>query len=382
MSARNYLSAREKPNKVEYLPYINQQKFSRRSELPVLSANAYSLNRNLFYPYCSNFSGDSVDIIERSGTPYSDFLSESETGTPDFNSEESDSSAGSVLKRNTEEATRTLADEWERIERTLYNENGEKCTRPEIIEECLQWQQLHPQFRVVGKAIPIPEKKVPYRQIEHEEVIAMNYSDYEQFSESEDRHSQSSTDITPTNSPRASSEHITDTKLSREKMFNYGPNNLSDTFSSLLQITPIHIRTPILKKRQSQSILRSEIASSRWMKSNRPDTSINLERNSAKSYISLYDTRNLSNICSLDRKMNGRINTARLRDSQLQNLYSPESHTELSSRGLYQNYGVKKVSLPPLLLEEERKKIPIASAKKQNKTRKSSTKMHIDRRYN
>lgn len=68
-------------------------------------------------------------------------------GTPDFRSEESDSSAGSALCRNTAEASKTLAAEWERIERTLYDEDGEKCNRPHIVEECKQWRQLHPQLR-------------------------------------------------------------------------------------------------------------------------------------------------------------------------------------------------------------------------------------------
>lgn len=69
------------------------------------------------------------------------------TGTPDFRSEESDSSSGSALNRNTAEATNTLAAEWERIERTLYDEDGDKSNRPQIIEECKQWKQLHPQLR-------------------------------------------------------------------------------------------------------------------------------------------------------------------------------------------------------------------------------------------
>lgn len=67
--------------------------------------------------------------------------------TPDFRSEESDSSSGSALRRSTAEATKTLADEWERIERTLYDEDGEKSSRQQIIEECKQWRQLHPQLR-------------------------------------------------------------------------------------------------------------------------------------------------------------------------------------------------------------------------------------------
>lgn len=80
MSARNYLSAREKNiNRVDCLPNISQQKKFRRSELPALSANAYNLNRNLVYSYNNNFPGDN---LERSGSPYSDFLSDSENGEP------------------------------------------------------------------------------------------------------------------------------------------------------------------------------------------------------------------------------------------------------------------------------------------------------------
>lgn len=68
-------------------------------------------------------------------------------GTPDFHSEESDSSSGSAFKRNTAEATRILQEEWDCIERTIYDEDGEKCSRPHMIEECKQWKQLHPQLR-------------------------------------------------------------------------------------------------------------------------------------------------------------------------------------------------------------------------------------------
>ncbi|XP_045526851.1 uncharacterized protein LOC123715671 [Pieris brassicae] len=376
MSARNYMSAREQNvNRGDCLPYISQQK-SRRPELSVLSANAYNLNRNLVYSY-NNFAGDS---LERSGTPYSDFLSESETSTPDFHSEESDSSAGSILKRNTAETTRVLADEWERIERTLYNEDGEKSKRPEIIEECRQWQELHPQLRILGKAISIPDKRLHYRQIEHEEVIAMHYSDYEQFSESEERHSQSSTDVTPTNSPRTSTSDIPDTKLNREKItYQYSPEiDLLDKFSSLLQIKPIQIRSPSHKKKQNQSVLRSDIASSKWMKPYRPDTSVNYGRNSAKSYISLDHTKN-SNMSSLDNRINSRVFTARLRESSLQPLHSPESYNGTFRYGQQNKYNIRKVSLPPLLREEEKKKVVVGSAKKPSKSRKSSTKLHLDR---
>lgn len=67
--------------------------------------------------------------------------------TPDLHSEESDSSSGSVLRQTTAEATKILWDEWEKIERTIYGEEGEKCTRPQMLEECRQWRQLHPQLR-------------------------------------------------------------------------------------------------------------------------------------------------------------------------------------------------------------------------------------------
>lgn len=82
-----------------------------------------------------------------SDKPYISLNLEYFTATPDFRSEESDSSSGSALRRSTAEATKTLATEWERIERTLYNEDGEKSSRPQIIEECRQWRELHPQLR-------------------------------------------------------------------------------------------------------------------------------------------------------------------------------------------------------------------------------------------
>lgn len=223
-----------------------------------------------------------------------------------------------------------------------------------------------------------------YRHIEHDEVIAMHYSDYEQFSESEERLSQSSSDVTPQNSPRVSiAEDLHEPKLYREKVtfyptFDEEPS-LPDTFCSLLQITPIQIRSPSHRKRQGTSILRSELASSRWMRNSRPDSSINCDRNSAKSFVSL-DTRNYSNALSASERnkfLNSRVVTARHRDvTRLEPLCTPDvSQNEVMRlpNGMAQHYSIRKVSLPPLLLEEEKKKVvPVGSAKKiSHKPRKS-----------
>lgn len=82
MSARNYLSAREKNFKlIDCLPSINQQKFGYRlsQELPPLSANTSKLlNRNLNYSY--DINPYLVNSVDRTGTPLSDFFSDSETG--------------------------------------------------------------------------------------------------------------------------------------------------------------------------------------------------------------------------------------------------------------------------------------------------------------
>ncbi|KAL4711703.1 hypothetical protein ACJJTC_003470 [Scirpophaga incertulas] len=389
MSARNYFSASDKNiNKVvDSLPNINSQKFSYRrgAELSAYSANTSSiLNRNLNYSYSTQSFG--IDSADRTGTPFSDFLSDSEVGTPDFRSEESDSSSGSALRRSTAEATKILAYEWERIERTLYDEDGEKCTRPQIIEECKQWRELHPQLRIVGKSIALPERRICYKQMEHDEVIAIHYSDYEQFSESEERLSQSSSDVTPQNSPRASiAEDLCEPKLSREKVSFYPHYNeeveLPDSFCSLLQITPIQIRSPANRKKQNTSILRSEIASSRWMRSSRPDSSVKCERNSAKSFVSL-DARNYCNVLSAsDRSklLNSRVVTARHRDlTRLEPLCTPEYQQYgvlKQPNGMCQQYNIRKVSLPPLLLEEEKKKVvSIGSGKKQSQKKKNGMK--------
>ncbi|KOB68043.1 S-antigen protein [Operophtera brumata] len=352
MSARNYVSVRDKNygKLMDSLPSINQQKFGYRSgqELPPVSANnSKLLNRNLNYtydrnPYLSNNS------LHRAGTPMSDFFSDSET-----------------------EATKKLTEEWSRIERTIYNEDGEKSTRPNILEE------------IVGKAIQLPEKRTSsFRQIEHDEVIAMHYDNYEQFSESEERLSQSSTDVTPQNSPRPSiasiSEDLHEPRLFREKVSfypTYDDGNLLDSFGSLLQISPIQIHSTPPKKKQNSSILKSEIASSRWMRNSRPDSSRNCDRNSAKSFVSL-DTRNYLALSASERNkiLNSRVEvTARHRElARLEPLCSPdllqESTKTQSLNSPFQCH-MRKVSLPPLLLEEEKRKV--ASAKKHNlKSRK------------
>lgn len=382
MSARNYytLSENGMGKLLNCLPNINHQKPGNRSrqELPPLSGNAGNFfNRNLNYSY--DLQPYVLDNEDRAGTPFSDFFSESETDTPDFRSEESDSSAGSALCRSTAEATKILAQEWDRIERTLYDEEGEKCTRPHIIEECKQWKQLHPHLRIVGKAIQLSEKRLSCRQFECDEVFAMHYSDYEKFSESEERLSQSSTDVTPQNSPRASVEDLHEPKLMREKLL-YPVNNeyieLPDSFCSLLQITPIQIHSPLHRKRQS---LKPEVTSSRWMRGSRPDSSVNCDRNSAKSFAS-WDTRNHGNTLSASERiafMNSRVVTAKHRDlKRLEPLCSPgmtqNDVSNLLSGNSYQ-YGVRKVSLPPLLLDERKKVASVSSAKKYSiKTKKGA----------
>ncbi|XP_014367260.2 uncharacterized protein LOC106717846 isoform X1 [Papilio machaon] len=378
MSARNFLSAREKniAKFIDCLPNISHKKCGYRSvqELPPLSANSGAfVNRNIDLSFkIKPYSDESLDRVS---TPFSDFLSDSETGTPDFRSEESDSSAGSALRRNTEVATKTLEEEWEKIERTLYNEDGEKTTRPHMLEECRQWRQLHPQLRVIGKAVPLPKNRLHYRQNEHDEVIAVHYSDYEQFSESEERLSQSSTDVTPQNSPRVSAVDY-EPRITREKISYYPKpgeeSDFEDTFSSLLQITPIQIRSPY-KKRQTHSILRSEVASSRWMRGNRPDSSVNGGRGSAKSFVSL-DTGKYS----IDGKSNnGRVVTARHREvARLEPIYTPEPPIDVMRNNPHA-YGNRKVSLPPLSMEEEKRKIAsVGSEKRIGKYKKTQTKFN------
>lgn len=196
----------------------------------------------------------------------------------------------------------------------------------------------------------------------------MHYSDYEEFSESEERLSQSSTDITPQNSPRPSADDLHEPRLTREKV-SFHPNSflepdLPDTFCSLLQITPIQIRSPSHRKRQNPTILRSEIASSRWMRSSRPESSVHCDRNSAKSFVSL-DTRNYGSIAlsasDNSKVLNGRVLTARHRElARLEPLYTPDlphSDPNKSLNSSQHQYNIRKVSLPPLHLQEEKKKV-------------------------
>lgn len=175
-------------------------------------------------------------------------------------------------------------------------------------------------------------------------------------------------------------------RLSREKVSFYpthGDEDLPNSFCSLLQITPIQIRSPSQRKKQTSSVLRSEMASSRWMRNSRPDSSLNCDRNSAKSFVSL-DTRNYMALSASDRNtiLNSRVVTARHRElARLEPLCSPEIPRESPKAMNSQQYHIRKVSLPPLLLEEEKRKV--ASAKKNNKKpRKRSQQFYqLDRRH-
>lgn len=227
----------------------------------------------------------------------------------------------------------------------------------------------------MGKAIKLPEKKLSYRNVELDETIAIHYSDHEHSTEGSERLSQSSTDVTPQNSPRASiTEDLgeNEKRLTRDKMALYSTYTdeaeLPDTFCSLLQITPIQIHSPLHRKRLKSSIVKSDIASSRWMKT-RPDSSVLSARNSAKSFISL-DTRNYSTMAlsASDRdKVMNRVVTARQRD-RLEPLRTPDTPSDMGRMSLHQ-LSVRKVSLPPLLLEEEKRKIG---------TFGSATKAHVN----
>lgn len=223
-----------------------------------------------------------------------------------------------------------------------------------------------------------------YRQSDHEEVIAMHYSDYEQFSESEERLSQSSTDVTPQNSPRCLfSEEIDEPRFLKERIPFYKHDDelgLPNDFCSLLQITPIQIRSPLQRIRHNPSILRSDIASSKWMRNSRPESSTHFERNSAKSFVSL-DTRNTKLVNGADKIIKGRVMTARQREiAKLEPLYTPPySETNRFYDGNQPNYSLRKVSLPPLLLDEEKKKANGSSAKKMFKHRKTTSKSYLDR---
>lgn len=238
----------------------------------------------------------------------------------------------------------------------------------------------------------------------------MHYSDYNEFSESEERLSQSSTDVTPQNSPRPSvCDHTNDLKvlwdktshleeqprLIRDKMITFSTGDtqgdLQDTFCSLLHITPVQIRSPSRRKRQNPSILKSEIASSRWMKSSRPDSSVNCDRNSAKSFVSL-DPRNYGNTAlsasERNKLLNSRVTTGKHRDiARLEPLFTPDiiqNEIYRIPNGTAHPYNIRKVSLPPLLLEEEKKKVSNNSGKKTSKIRKNSKNSYqLDRvRYN
>lgn len=194
---------------------------------------------------------------------------------------------------------------------------------------------------------------------------------------------------------KLSRERISDElepKLSREKVsfcttFIEEPD-IPDTFSSLLHITPIQIRSPSHRKRYNPSILKSEIASSRWMRTSRPDSSVNCDRNSAKSFVSL-DHRNYGNVAlsasERNKMINSRVLTARHRDlTRLEPLYTPEVPQNDIIRlqnGMSHQYNIRKVSLPPLLLEEEKRKVgSVSSAKKHSKSRKTLSKTHhLDR---
>lgn len=250
----------------------------------------------------------------------------------------------------------------------------------------------------MGKAIQLPDKRPGQRTIEYDEVVAMHYSDYNEFSESEERLSQSSTDVTPQNSPRPSvcdntndlkvlwdkTSHLEDQpRLLRDKLLTFSTGDsqrdLQDTFCSLLHITPVQIRSPSHRKRQNPSILKSEIASSRWMKSSRPDSSLNCDRNSAKSFVSL-DTRNYGNTAlsasERNKLLNSRVTTGKHRDiARLEPLFTPDiiqNEIYRLPNGTAHPYNIRKVSLPPLLLEEEKKKVSNNSGKKTSKIRKNS----------
>lgn len=63
--------------------------------------------------------------------------------------ESSGSSASSMFSWADPDATSLVAEEWEKIQRTLYDEPGPKVQHKRLIDECNQWKQMYPHFRFV-----------------------------------------------------------------------------------------------------------------------------------------------------------------------------------------------------------------------------------------
>lgn len=390
MSARQDVS-RENTLNDNTLPTI-KQKYSGDKNKNGFSETIKS-SRNISY----NFGNSIVytNNLSPQELPYYDYFSESDsgTGTPDLVSDESDSSAGSALSRNDAAATKILAEEWEKIERTLYDEDGEKVDRRNLIEECKQWKLLVPHLRILGKKIPIPEMRHYFRRTEEEEVHALNRTDCSDFSESEERLSDSSlSDTTLYNSPIIQTpRNCKNIPASASSVRNALPNNdlknFQDSFNSILQITPLYQRTPSAYSgrsyRQYSSILKSEISSSKWTRNTSPDIVIlpqNLDnphnmydnRNSATPLLSLGSRKSaLSTLSAKDtnKLVNGkRVLTARQRDMSSLSRYQPMQsrhsvilESKIKNNRVYNSFDSNKskgkVSLPPILHLEEKSKL-------------------------
>lgn len=67
----------------------------------------------------------------------------------------SGSSASSMFSWADPDATTLVAEEWEKIQRTLYDESGPKVLQKHLIDECNQWKSFYPQLRYIFSIIDL-----------------------------------------------------------------------------------------------------------------------------------------------------------------------------------------------------------------------------------
>ncbi|KAL0280948.1 UNVERIFIED_CONTAM: hypothetical protein PYX00_002093 [Menopon gallinae] len=81
-----------------------------------------------------------------------------------------------------------IKDEWEAIERTLYQENGMHVTDPELLKECRLWRETFPHIRVRGTAVKTEDNEsTPIQKTKSVQAINPNQIELGQLSEKREK---------------------------------------------------------------------------------------------------------------------------------------------------------------------------------------------------
>ncbi|XP_077287931.1 uncharacterized protein LOC143912520 isoform X2 [Arctopsyche grandis] len=316
------------PERSSYSPSSSRTEYGgsskyRRTDSSILDDKKRILNSTASSAASRRFQ----DFFYRSGWP-----SLSDTDSPGcLEIDSSGSSASSMFSWADPDATTLVAEEWEKIQRTLYDEPGPKVLQKHLIDECNQWKSFYPHLRIIGKRYKLKNEESDEFHDTEEEILATQY----------DSDADSTLTIKAESTPNI--KQTRNRKLVKQKANMKLHNNtvgstvksrqnaidLIDELDQYLHITSIDSTSNYTKSPRvdgTSSIIRSEMSSSRWR-----------HKDSSPDFVSLpYNSR--LNVYQHSSNFNNRDNSATSSSSLLSkpsfiksNISVPQSYNVMRS---------------------------------------------------